>query len=262
MGELPRVPQRGGTPRHVAIIMDGNGRWAQARGLPRAAGHDAGTENIRRIVRAAVELGIEYLTLWAFSTENWRRPPDEVRWLLTLLARSIERELDELDKEGAQLRHIGSLAGLDESLREAVVGAIERTRHNDRIVLTLAFNYGGRAEILHAVKRLLEDRVDPTTLDEALFGQYLYTHDLPDPDLIVRTAGEMRLSNFLIWQAAYAEYYSTPTLWPDFDKQSFYDALVEFSRRNRKFGGILPEEHVEYAARGAQPSEHVTSKQD
>src|SRR2546430_209262 len=149
----PRAPQRGGVPRHVAIIMDGNGRWAQARGLPRAAGHDAGTENIRRIVSAAVELGIEYLTLWAFSTENWKRPPDEVQWLLTLLARSIERELDELDRQGARLRHIGSLAGLDPALRDAVIGAIERTRDNDKIALTLAFNYGGRAEIGRAAGR-------------------------------------------------------------------------------------------------------------
>ena len=238
MGQLPRVPQRGGTPRHVAIIMDGNGRWAQARGLPRAAGHDAGTENIRRIVRAAVELGIEYLTLWAFSTENWRRPPDEVRWLLTLLARSIERELDVLDKEGAQLRHIGSLAGLDESLREAVIGAIERTRHNDRIVLTLAFNYGGRAEILHAVKRLLEDRVDPATLDEALFGQYLYTRDLPDPDLIVRTAGEFRFSGYLPWQAVYAEYWSAPVLWPDFGPEHLRQAVAVYAERERRFGAV------------------------
>ena len=238
MGQLPQAPQRGGIPRHVAIIMDGNGRWAQARGLPRAAGHDAGTENIRRIVRAAVELGIGYLTLWAFSTENWKRPPEEVQWLLTLLARSIERELDELDKEGAQLRHIGSLAGLDESLRAAVIGAIERTRRNDQIVLTLAFNYGGRAEILHAVRRLLEDRVDPTTLDEALFSQYLYTHDLPDPDLIVRTAGEFRFSGYLPWQAVYAEYWSAPVLWPDFGPDDPRQAVAVYAERERRFGAI------------------------
>ena len=189
----PGTPQQlpaGSVPRHVAIIMDGNGRWAQARGLPRTFGHDAGTENIRRIVRAAVEMGIGYLTLWAFSTENWNRPADEVQTIISLIARSIERELDELDKEGAQLRHIGSLEGLDSGLAEAVIGAIERTRNNDKIVLTLAFNYGGRAEILHAVKRLLEDRVDPTTLTEEIFAQYLHTHDLPDPDLIVRTGAE------------------------------------------------------------------------
>ncbi|HEX5504673.1 MAG TPA: polyprenyl diphosphate synthase [Thermomicrobiales bacterium] len=234
----PSPAPTGRVPRHIAIIMDGNGRWAQARGLPRAAGHDAGTENIRRIVRAAVDLGVEYLTLWAFSTENWKRPPDEVRWLMTLLARSIERELDELDRDGARLRHIGSLAGLEESLRQAVVGAIERTRDNHTIVLTLAFNYGGRAEILHAVKRLLEDRVDPAALDEALFAQYLDTHDLPDPDLIVRTAGEFRFSGYLPWQAVYAEYWSAPICWPDFGPDELRAAVAVYAARERKFGAI------------------------
>ena len=231
-----------GVPRHVAIIMDGNGRWAQARGLPRTFGHDAGTENIRRIVRAAVELGIEYLTLWAFSTENWNRPADEVQTIISLLARSIERELDELDQEGARLRHIGSLEGLDPGLAEAVVGAIERTRENRQIVLTLAFNYGGRAEILHAVKRILEDRVDPTTLNEAIFAQYLHTHDLPDPDLIVRTAGEFRFSGYLPWQAVYAEYWSAPVLWPDFGEAELREAVTIYGRRVRKFGGLAPVE--------------------
>jgi undecaprenyl diphosphate synthase len=240
----------GRAPRHVAIIMDGNGRWAQARGLPRAFGHDAGTENIRRIVRAAAELGIEYLTLWAFSTENWSRPADEVQGIIALIARSIERELDELDREGAQLRHIGSLAGLDAGLREAVIGAIERTRGNDRIVLTLAFNYGGRAEILHAVKRLLEDRVDPTTLDEAVFAQYLHTHDLPDPDLIVRTAGEFRFSGYLPWQAVYAEYWSAPVYWPDFGADELRQAAAVYARRVRKFGAIGP--NAECGVRSAE----------
>ncbi len=230
-------------PRHVAIIMDGNGRWAQARGLPRTFGHDAGTENIRRVVRAAVELGIEYLTLWAFSTENWTRPVDEVQTIISLLARSIEQELDELDRQGAQLRHIGSLMGLDPQLAEAVVGAIERTRNNSTITLTLAFNYGGRAEILHAVKRLLEDRVDPTTLDEQLFAQYLQTHDSPDPDLIIRTAGEYRFSGFLPWQAGYAEYWSAPVNWPDFGAENLREAVAIYGTRQRKFGG-LPELEV------------------
>ena len=228
----------GRVPRHVAIIMDGNGRWAQARGWPRTVGHDKGTENIRRIVRAAVEQGIEYLTLWAFSTENWNRPADEVQSIIGLIARSIERELDELDREGARLRHIGSFEGLDDELREAVVGAIERTRDNDKIVLTLAFNYGGRAEILHAVKRLLEDRVDPAGLTEALFGQYLHTHDLPDPDLVVRTAGEFRFSGYLPWQAVYAEYWSAPVLWPDFDADHLRQAVTVYAERERKFGAI------------------------
>ncbi len=244
----------GRVPRHVAIIMDGNGRWAQARGLPRTLGHNAGTENIRRIVRGAVELGIEYLTLWAFSTENWSRPADEVQSIISLIAQSIERELDELDREGARLRHIGSFAGLNDELREAVVGAIERTRDNDRIVLTLAFNYGGRAEILHAVKRLLEDRVDPTTVDEAVFAQYLHTHDLPDPDLIIRTAGEFRFSGYLPWQAVYAEYWSAPVLWPDFSEVHLHQAAAIYAARERKFGGIAPQQAADEAAATAAPA--------
>jgi len=225
------VPPLEGVPRHVAIIMDGNGRWAQER-------HDAGTENIRRIVRAAVELGIEYLTLWAFSTENWNRPADEVQTIISLIARSIERELDELDQEGAQLLHIGSLQGLDPGLAEAVIGAIERTRNNTKIVLTLAFNYGGRAEILHAVKRLLEDHLDPSMLTEEIFAQYLHTHALPDPDLIVRTAGEFRFSGYLPWQGVYAEYWSAPVNWPDFGGEDLREAVAVYARRVRKFGGL------------------------
>ena len=237
-GSSSAVPPVEGVPRHVAIIMDGNGRWAQERGLPRTFGHDAGTENIRRIVRAAVELGIEYLTLWAFSTENWNRPADEVQTIISLIARSIERELDDLDREGAQLHHIGSLQGLDTGLAEAVIGAIERTRGNDKIVLTLAFNYGGRAEILHAVKRMLEDHLDPTTLDESIFAQYLHTHSLPDPDLIVRTAGEFRFSGYLPWQGVYAEYWSAPVNWPDFGGDDLREAVAIYARRVRKFGGL------------------------
>ncbi len=232
------VPPVEGVPRHVAIIMDGNGRWAQERGLPRTFGHDAGTENIRRIVRAAVELGIEYLTLWAFSTENWNRPADEVQTIISLIARSIERELDDLDREGARLLHIGSLQGLDTGLAEAVIGSIERTRNNTKIVLTLAFNYGGRAEILHAVKRMLEDHLDPSTLTEAIFAQYLHTHALPDPDLIVRTAGEFRFSGYLPWQGVYAEYWSAPVNWPDFGGEDLREAVTVYARRVRKFGGL------------------------
>ena len=243
MGTVEVTKQRkpsvtGKVPRHVAIIMDGNGRWAQARGLPRTFGHDAGTENIRRVVRAAVEAGIEYLTLWAFSTENWTRPMDEVQTIISLLARSIEQELDELDKQGAQLRHIGSLVGLAPQLAEAVIAAIEQTRDNKTIILTLAFNYGGRAEILHAVKRLLEDRVDPTTLNEQIFAQYLHTHDTPDPDLIIRTAGEYRFSGFLPWQAGYAEYWSASVNWPDFGEDELREAVAVYAGRQRKFGGL------------------------
>jgi undecaprenyl diphosphate synthase len=224
------------TPYHLAIIMDGNGRWARSRGLPRLAGHRAGTENIRRILEGCVEHGIKILTLYAFSTENWGRPSAEVRGLMRILEQTIDRELSELHRNGVQLRHIGRLGGISEGLRQRVREAIELTRHNDRIILNVAFNYGGRAEIVDAVRRIVEGGMAPDQLDERLFSQYLYTAGLPDPDLIIRTAGELRISNFLIWQSAYAEYYATPTYWPDFDEEKLYGALLEYDRRERRFG--------------------------
>jgi undecaprenyl diphosphate synthase len=223
-------------PYHLAIIMDGNGRWAQSRGLPRLAGHQAGTDNIRRILEACVEYGIKILTLYAFSTENWGRPKAEVRGLMRILEQTIDRELPELHRQGVQLRHIGRLEGISKTLRKRVREAIELTKDNDRIILNVAFNYGGRAEILDAVRRIVKSGIDPDRLDEELFSQYLYTAGLPDPDLIIRTAGELRMSNFLIWQGAYAEYYATPTYWPDFDEKELYEALLEYSRRERRFG--------------------------
>lgn len=225
-------------PVHVAIIMDGNGRWAQQRGLPRTEGHRAGVENMRRVLEGAVEFGIKVMTVYAFSTENWGRPEEEVRGLLKIFEEVITREVTELHKNGVKLRHLGTLEGISDNLKQAVHSAIELTQHNDRITLNIAFNYGGRAEILHAVKRMIEDRVPPERVNEKLFESYLYTAGLPDPDLIIRTAGEMRLSNFLIWQSAYAEYYTTPTYWPDFDKQELYQALVAFSHRQRRFGRL------------------------
>jgi undecaprenyl diphosphate synthase len=225
-------------PTHVAIIMDGNGRWAKQRGLPRNEGHRAGVENMRRVLEGAVEFGVKVLTIYAFSTENWGRPEEEVRGLLSIFEEVIAREVTELHKNGVRLRHLGTLAGISDRMKEAVQGAIELTKQNDRITLNIAFNYGGRAEILNAIARLIENRVTPERLDEKLFESFLYTTGTPDPDLIVRTAGEMRLSNFLIWQAAYAEYYSTPTFWPDFDKQELYKALVAFSQRQRRFGKL------------------------
>ena len=225
-------------PAHVAIIMDGNGRWAKQRGLPRNEGHRAGVENMRRVLEGAVEFGVKVLTIYAFSTENWGRPEEEVRGLLSIFEEVIAREVTELHKNGVRLRHLGTLAGISDRMKEAVQGAIELTKQNDRITLNIAFNYGGRAEILNAIARLIENRVTPERLDEKLFESFLYTAGTPDPDLIVRTAGEMRLSNFLIWQAAYAEYYSTPTFWPDFDKQELYKALVAFSQRQRRFGKL------------------------
>ena len=225
-------------PRHVAIIMDGNGRWAGERGLPRLAGHRAGTKNIRRIVESCVEHGVAVLTIYAFSTENWQRPDDEVSGLMELLAEAIDSETDELRERGAQVRHVGSLDGVPPRLQERIRYAVDSTRHNSRLILNVAFNYGGRAEILQAMRRLVADGVDPAHVDEQAFGRYLYTGDLPDPDLIIRTAGEMRLSNFLLWQGAYAEYWSTPTLWPDFGREQFSEALAEYGRRQRRFGKL------------------------
>ena len=225
-------------PAHVAIIMDGNGRWAAKRGLPRNEGHRAGVENMRRVLEGAVEFGVQVLTVYAFSTENWGRPEDEIHGLLGILEETIRRQVPELHKNGVRLRHLGRLEGLREEMQQSIRAAIELTKDNDRITLNVAFNYGGRAEILDAIRHIMNDRIPPDRVDEALFASYLYTAGLPDPDLIVRTAGEMRLSNFLIWQAAYAEYYSTPTFWPDFDKAELYQALVAFSQRQRRFGKL------------------------
>ncbi len=228
----------GPIPTHVAIIMDGNGRWAKNKGLTRLKGHRAGTENIRRVIRAFANHGVKYLTLFAFSTENWRRPRKEVEGLLRILSQVIARETENLHQEGVKLVHLGSLAGLPESLQAKVRKSTDLTMNNTSMTLSLAFNYGGRADILNAVRRIVEDRIAAEDIDEATFARYLYTAGLPDPDLIIRTAGEMRLSNFLIWQAAYSEYYSTPTLWPDFDEKEVELALAAYSWRERRFGGI------------------------
>ncbi len=225
-------------PTHVAMIMDGNGRWAKSRGLPRMAGHRAGTENLRRVITATVEFGIKYLTIYAFSTENWSRPDDEVQGLLQIVADVIDRELKELHSQGVQLRHIGRLEKLPENLRKKVQKAIEMTQNNDRLVLNIAFNYGGRDELVYAFSRMIADGVQPEQVSEELIGKYLYTAGVPDPDLIIRTSGEFRTSNFLLWQAAYAEWYITPTYWPDFDKEEYRKALMVFNQRDRRFGGL------------------------
>ncbi len=225
-------------PRHVAIIMDGNGRWALSRGLPRMAGHKAGTENLRRVIRAAVEFGVKYLTIYAFSTENWGRPPEEVRGLLNILEDVIDRELEELNKEGVQLHHLGRLEQLAPSLQEKVLHAVDLTRKNDRLILNIAWNYGGRDEIVQAIQHMMKDGVPPEKVNDELVGQYLYTAGVPDPDLIIRTSGELRVSNFLIWQAAYSEWYITPTFWPDFNREEFHRALETYARRDRRYGGV------------------------
>jgi undecaprenyl diphosphate synthase len=227
------------TPYHVGIIMDGNGRWAQNRGWPRLVGHQAGVDNIRRILESCVEHGIKVLTIYAFSTENWRRPLEEVTGLMRLLSLTIKRQLNDLHANRVQIRHSGRMSGIDPDLQRQIRHALEVTQHNDRIILNVAFNYGGRAEILDAVRSLIADGIHPDDLTEELFSKYLYTTDLPDPDLIIRTGGEWRLSNFLIWQAAYAEYYTTPTYWPDFNEAELAKALSEYSQRQRRFGRVL-----------------------
>jgi undecaprenyl diphosphate synthase len=231
-------------PTHIAIIMDGNGRWARQRGLPRLAGHRAGTENIRRIVEGCIEYGVRYLTLYAFSTENWDRPEPEVQGLMEILSEVIDRETPELHRAGVQLRHIGRLEGLPEHLHKAVMDAVDLTKDNEKLTLQVAFNYGGRAEIVEAVRRIIRSGLPPEAVTEASFSQYLYTAGVPDPDLIIRTAGERRLSNFLIWQAAYSEYWFTPVYWPDFGKEQLREAILEYSKRLRKFGRI-PEDLYE-----------------
>ncbi|MCA9990409.1 MAG: di-trans,poly-cis-decaprenylcistransferase [Ardenticatenaceae bacterium] len=227
-------------PRHVAIIMDGNGRWARQRGLPRVAGHRAGAENLRRIINACVEFGVQILTIYAFSTENWDRPESEISGLMKIFTRALDQELDELHDQGVCLHHLGDLNGIDPTLQDKVRRGIEKTKDNNRLILNVAFNYGGRAEILHAVQQILADGIAPEMLTEELFSSYLFTCGLPDPDLVIRTSGELRISNFLIWQAAYAELFATPTYWPDFGREELYDALLEYSHRERRFGA-LPE---------------------
>ncbi len=227
---LPRVPT------HLGIIMDGNGRWAKARSLPRLAGHRAGVDNIRPVLEGCVELGVPILTIWAFSTENWRRSQTEVQGLIRLLGETIDRQLADLHKEGVRLNHIGRLEHLPKRLQKRVREAIELTRNNSRITLNVAFDYGGRDEIVRAVQRIIQDGVPAENVTEDLISHYLYTAGQPDPDLIVRTSGEFRTSNFMIWQGAYAEYYITPTYWPDFGKDELHEALRSYAQRERRFG--------------------------
>jgi undecaprenyl diphosphate synthase len=230
-------------PTHVAIIMDGNGRWASKRGLPRLAGHHAGTENLRRIIRASVEFGIKFLTIYAFSTENWNRPREEVDGLMRILEDVIDKELKELNDQGVQIRHLGRLDQLAPPLQRKVSQAVDTTRENSQLVLNVAFNYGGRDEVVQAVKHMIRDEIPAEDITPELLSQYLYTAGVPDPDLIIRTSGELRISNFLIWQAAYSEWYVTPILWPDFGREEFLKALAEFGRRERRYGKVTAPEY-------------------
>jgi|SRR5579875_816432 len=225
-------------PSHVAIIMDGNGRWAQKRHLPRLAGHRAGVRNLHRVTSSCAERGIENLTVYAFSTENWSRPEEEVTGLMRIFADAMERETVNLHRNGVRLRHVGSMQGVAAHLQRATERAVELTRGNTRITLNVAFNYGGRAEIVDAVRRIVADGLNPDSIDEQVISRYLYTAAVPDPDLVIRTAGEMRLSNFLLWQSAYAEYYATPVYWPDFGQEELDAAIQAFAARRRKFGKL------------------------
>ena len=228
-------------PRHVAIIMDGNGRWAQARGKSRQAGHKAGTENIRRVIEQFAQRGVPYLTLWAFSTENWNRPPTEVKALMRVLALALRNEVENFHKNNIRLLHIGRLDPLPPVLRRQIQDALDLTQHNNRMTVCIAFNYGGRDEIVHAIQRIIADGVPAEMVDEALVSSYLFTAGVPDPDLIVRTAGELRLSGFLPWQSVYAELHVTEKYWPDFDADEVDRALDAYAQRVRKFGKVEEE---------------------
>ena len=223
-------------PRHVAIIMDGNGRWAKKRGLPRSYGHKVGTENVRKIVKYCSKKNIEYLTVYAFSTENFKRPQDEVGTLMTLLVEYFNKETEELRQNGVRLNVIGDISTFAPIVQEAIKNGVDKTKDCTDLVFTIALAYGSRAEIVRAIKKIKEDGIEDIT--EETVSKYLDTYDMPDPDLIIRTSGEERLSNFLLYQAAYSEFYFTDCLWPDFDEKEFDKALLEYSKRSRRFGGV------------------------
>jgi undecaprenyl diphosphate synthase len=227
---------RSALPSHIAVIMDGNGRWARKRSLPRVAGHRSGINAVREVVEGSAELGISFLTLYAFSLENWKRPATEVRTLMLLLREYLNREIDNLDRNNIRFRTIGRTDQLEPSVRQELDKAIVRTQSNTGMVFMVALNYGGRAEIVDAVNRLLKAGRD--SVDEAEFSRHLYTAGTPDPDLLIRTSGEMRVSNFLLWQIAYTEIYVTDTLWPDFSRMNLYEAIVAFQKRERRYGGL------------------------
>ena len=235
--------ERPKNPRHVAIIMDGNGRWAGARGLPRSVGHQRGAEAVRRTVEASIDIGIGYLTLFGFSSENWKRPKAEVVNLMGLLGRYLKSEIAELQEKGVRFRVIGDRARLDEDIVKLIDQAEFLTKANDRLVLTIALSYGGRDEIAATARRLAERAADgtlePALINEQMFGEALETSDIPDPDLLIRTSGEKRISNFMLWQCAYSEYVFLPTLWPDFGKDQLSEAIDEFCQRGRRFGAAV-----------------------
>jgi len=239
---MAKPPLSPAVPRHVAIIMDGNGRWAKQHHLPRLSGHEAGRKSVKQVVQAAIDHGVKYLTLYAFSVENWQRPREEVQGLMGLLRGVIREELNEMGKEGIRLRTIGRRQDLPEAVREELEAAIEKTQNNTRLDLILALSYGSRVEITEAVQSIAREvkagSLDPEKIKEETVSLHLYTKDIPDPDLLIRTSGEMRVSNFLLWQISYAEIHVTPVLWPNFGKKEFGEALADYARRERRFGGL------------------------
>ena len=240
--ELPPDLDKNRLPQQIAVIMDGNGRWAQQRGFPRVMGHRKGVDTLKALLRCCRDWGIPGLTAYAFSTENWGRPSEEVTFLMTLFERVLRQELSEMMAEEVRIRFVGNLEALPESLQGEIASAMEQTASNEGIEFTVATNYGGRQEIIAACRAIAQQvqagKLDPDQVDEDLFTQHLYTAHLPDPDLLIRTSGEMRISNFLLWQLAYAEIYVTDTLWPDFDRNAFHQALLAFQQRDRRFGKI------------------------
>ncbi|URR36437.1 polyprenyl diphosphate synthase [Thermosynechococcus sp. HN-54] len=240
--ELPEDLDRDRLPRHVAVIMDGNGRWAKQRNLPRIMGHQRGVDTLKDLLRCCKDWGIEALTAYAFSTENWGRPLPEVDFLMTLFERVLRRELEEMVAEGVQIHFVGDLACLPPSLQAEIERAMAATANNQKIKFVVATNYGGRREIIHACRSIAAQvkagLLDPADIDEVLFERHLYTGGLPDPDLLIRTSGELRVSNFLLWQVAYSEIYVTKTLWPDFDRAAFHEALRDYQQRQRRFGRV------------------------
>ena len=229
------------SPRHVAIIMDGNGRWATKRGLPRLAGHKVGIEKIQEVLQCLADNEVEFVTLYAFSTENWNRPRPEVQGILRLMEEALVRQTPELHKKNVKIVHLGKVDRLDESMKVALAESQELTKLNTGITLNVAFDYGGRDEILEAVRSLIKLAIQPDQIDETLFSSHMYTHPSPDPDLVIRTGGELRISNFLLWQSAYSEYYHTSTFWPDLDNTEIELALKSYKSRNRRFGRVTPE---------------------
>ncbi|MFZ8845905.1 MAG: isoprenyl transferase [Candidatus Hydrothermia bacterium] len=224
-------------PKHIAIIMDGNGRWAKERNLPRIIGHKVGSESVREIIRVCIELGIEYLTLYSFSTENWQRPKEEIKGLMELLKFLLKNEVDELNRNGVSIKAIGRLDYLPNDVKIELFKAIEKTKNNNKLKLYLALSYGGRQEILDAVNKIINSKLE--FIDEGTFRNFLYDPNLPDPDLLIRTSGEYRISNFLLWQISYSEFYFTKTLWPEFRREEFIKAIEDYSKRKRKFGKVI-----------------------